>query len=59
MNEKKFDMIGFGNPFQDLIVELDKLPPTNVNIRMRNYVFQGGGNVRFLVLAGFQGIHVQ
>ena len=45
MIEKKFDMIGFGNPFQDLIVELDKLPPTNVNIRMRNYVFQGGGNI--------------
>lgn len=45
MNEKKFDMIGFGNPFQDLIVELDKLPPTNVNMRMRNYVFQGGGNI--------------
>lgn len=36
MNEKKLDMLGFGNPFQDLIVELDKLPPTNVNIRMRN-----------------------
>ena len=45
MNEKKLDMLGFGNPFQDLIVELDKLPPTNVNIRMRNYCFQGGGNV--------------
>ena len=45
MNEKKFDMIGFGNPFQDLIVELDKLPPTNVNMRMRNYVFMGGGNI--------------
>lgn len=45
MNKEKFDMIGFGNPFQDLIVELDKLPPSNVNIRMRNYVFQGGGNV--------------
>ena len=45
MSDKKLDMIGFGNPFQDLIVELDKLPPTNVNIRMRNYVFQGGGNV--------------
>ena len=45
MMEKKWDMIGFGNPFQDLIVELDQLPPTNVNICMRNYVFQGGGNV--------------
>lgn len=45
MAGKTMDMIGFGNPFQDLIVELDKLPPSNVNIRMRNYVFQGGGNV--------------
>lgn len=45
MNEKRFDMIGFGNPFQDLIVHLDQLPPSNVNIRMRDYVFQGGGNV--------------
>lgn len=45
MREKSFDMIGFGNPFQDLIVELDRLPPTNVNIRMRSYGFQGGGNV--------------
>lgn len=45
MDEKQFDMIGFGNPFQDLIVELDQLPPSNVNIRMRNYVFMGGGNV--------------
>ena len=45
MNEKKFDMIGFGNPFQDLIVQLTKLPPTNVNMQMRDYVFMGGGNV--------------
>ena len=43
MNEKKFDMIGFGNPFQDLIVELDQLPPSNKNIPMRSYGFQGGG----------------
>ena len=45
MDEKRFDMIGFGNPFQDLIVELDQLPPSNVNIRMNSYGFQGGGNV--------------
>ncbi len=45
MEEKRFDMIGFGNPFQDLIVELDQLPPSNVNMRMRSYGFQGGGNV--------------
>ena len=45
MDEKQFDMIGFGNPFQDLVVELDRLPQTNVNIRMNDYCFQGGGNV--------------
>lgn len=45
MNEKIFDMIGFGNPFQDLVIELNRLPPTNVNIRMNDYCFQGGGNV--------------
>ena len=45
MNEKKFDMIGFGNPFQDLVIELNRLPETNVNIRMNDYCFQGGGNV--------------
>ena len=57
MNEKKLDMLGFGNPFQDLIVELDKLPPTNVNIRMRNYCFQGGGNVpTATVAAGVLGL---
>ena len=57
MDEKRFDMIGFGNPFQDLIVELDQLPPSNVNIRMRNYVFMGGGNVpTATVAAGY--LHV-
>jgi len=45
MNKKTFGMIGFGDPFQDLIVELDQLPKTNVNIRMNDYCFQGGGNV--------------
>jgi len=45
MNEKKFDMIGFGDPFQDLVIELNRLPETNINIRMNDYCFQGGGNV--------------
>ncbi|MDD3334325.1 MAG: PfkB family carbohydrate kinase [Eubacteriales bacterium] len=45
MSDKQFDMIGFGNPFQDLVVELLKLPPTNVNTRIQSYCFQGGGNV--------------
>lgn len=45
MHEKKYDMIGFGDPFLDLVVAMDRLPPTNVNTRMQSYVFQGGGNV--------------
>lgn len=45
MKEKRFDMIGFGNPFQDLVIELNRLPRTNVNIQMNDYCFQGGGNV--------------
>ena len=45
MDDKQFDMIGFGNPFQDLVIEMEKLPPSNVNTRMQNYCFQGGGNV--------------
>ena len=45
MCEKKFDLIGFGDPFLDLVVKLDKLPETNTNCRINDYGFQGGGNV--------------
>ena len=45
MNEKQFDFIGFGDPFLDLVVRIDKLPETNKNCPLRDYVFQGGGNV--------------
>ena len=31
MNEKKYDFIGFGDPFLDLVVRFDKLPETNKN----------------------------
>ena len=51
MNKKPLDMIGFGNPFQDLVIELDRLPRTNVNIRMNDYCFQGGGNVPTATIA--------
>ena len=37
--EKKFDVIGFGDPFQDLDIQLSKLPETNVNMRMNDYCF--------------------
>ena len=58
MNEKIFDMIGFGNPFQDLVIELNRLPQTNVNIRMNDYCFQGGGNVATAtVAASVLGLH--
>ena len=36
--EKKFDVIGFGDPFQDLDIQLSKLPETNVNMRMTGCV---------------------
>ena len=45
MNEKKIDLIGFGDPFLDLVVKLDKLPKTNTNCQINEYGFQGGGNV--------------
>ena len=45
MNRKKIDIIGFGDPFLDLVVKLDKLPKTNTNCQINEYGFQGGGNV--------------
>lgn len=45
MSEKSIDLIGFGDPFLDLVVKLDKLPSTNTNCRINEYGFQGGGNV--------------
>lgn len=42
---EKFDFIGFGDPFLDLVVSLGKLPETNTNTHIDEYVFQGGGNV--------------
>ena len=35
--EKKFDVIGFGDPFQDLDIQLSRLPETNVNMRTVSY----------------------
>lgn len=45
MSEKKYDLIGFGDPFLDLVLKIDKLPETNTNCRINKYGFQGGGNV--------------
>lgn len=45
MCDKTIDLIGFGDPFMDLVVKLDRLPATNKNCLINEYVFQGGGNV--------------
>jgi sugar/nucleoside kinase (ribokinase family) len=55
--EKTIDVIGFSNPMQDLLVELDRLPRSNQNLAMREYCFQGGGNVpTALVTCGMLGM---
>ena len=57
MANKTMDVIGFSNPMQDLLVELDRLPESNRNIAMREYCFQGGGNVpTALVACGMLGM---
>ena len=43
--EKTIDLIGFGDPYLDLVVKLDQLPKTNTNCQINDYGFQGGGNV--------------
>ncbi len=45
MADKKIDFLGFGDPFLDIVVELKKLPDTNTNTQITDYIFQGGGNV--------------
>lgn len=45
MNNKTIDILGIGDPFLDLVVEIDKLPNSNTNCPMHNRCFQGGGNV--------------
>ena len=49
--DKQFDVIGLGDPIQDLVIKLSKLPPTNVNMRMDDYCFMGGGNVATAMVA--------
>ena len=45
MSEKTIDLIGFGDPFLDLVIEIDQLPKSNTNCPMLARCFQGGGNV--------------
>jgi len=40
---KKYDIIGIGNPGQDMIVELEKIPYEEVSSKMYDCSFQGGG----------------
>ncbi len=45
MQKKTIDLIGFGDPYLDLVVKIDQLPATNKNCPLNEYGFQGGGNV--------------
>lgn len=57
MTEKKFDVIGIGDPYQDLLVEIDRLPEHNQKIRMHRWGFQGGGNVpTAMAMSGMLGL---
>lgn len=51
MMKKEMDLIGFGDPFFDLVVKVEELPKTNTSCQMREYGFQGGGNVPTAVVA--------
>lgn len=57
MMEKTLDLIGLANPMQDLLVDIDRLPVSNQNMRLKEYCFQGGGNVTTaLAAAGMLGL---
>ncbi len=51
MANKSFDLLGIGDPFLDLVIEVDQLPKTNTNCPMKQYCFQGGGNVPTALVA--------
>ena len=48
---KKYDIIGIGNPGQDMVVELEKIPYEEVSSRMYDCSFQGGGWVATAICA--------
>jgi len=48
---EKFDLIGIGDPFLDLVAHIDKLPPSNTNCKMKSHCFQGGGPVPTALVA--------
>ena len=51
MNNKKIDLLGWGDPFLDLVVDIDRLPESNTNCPMHERCFQGGGNVATALVA--------
>lgn len=51
MDKRDFDLIGFDNPFLDLVIEIDRLPASNTNCPMYERCFQGGGNVATALVA--------
>lgn len=56
---KKYDIIGIGNPGQDMVVELEKIPYEEVSSKMYDCSFQGGGWVATaLCAAGNLGANV-
>lgn len=42
---RNIDLIGFGDPFLDLVIGIGRLPESNTNCPINDYCFQGGGNV--------------
>ena len=48
---KKYDIIGIGNPGQDMVVELEKMPYEEVSSKMYDCSFQGGGWVATAICA--------
>ena len=51
MNNKRIDLLGWGDPFLDLVVDIDRLPESNTNCPMHERCFQGGGNVATALVA--------
>ncbi len=51
MKDKTIDLIGIGDPFLDLVIEIDQLPKSNTNCPMHSRCFQGGGNVATALVA--------
>ena len=49
--EKKFDIIGIEDLLMDFPVQLDRIPATDGGARMRDFVWQSGGNASSAIVA--------